>query len=220
MSANFKRSATFAHAAFWSAVRPALDSLIPGLVDAAPVELMGGAAVEALDREGGIDALLIRRCVVRGQRLTYTQGLAVRVQPTARPWRTYTVRFGTRRHPSEFRKRCWAFRAQAGAAPIMAPALTLQAYVDPADGHLRCAAVARTVDVIGAVQRALTRIKQEAPESARRWLASPSTAPLRDPRSPVHFRRNRQDGKIFAVVPWGFVPSYVEEAVDDGALTL
>jgi len=109
-----------------------------------------------------------------------------------------------RRHPCEYHKRLEALRD--AEACVIAPSWMLQAYVSKDRSKLLTMGLASTAKVIYAVRDAAARIN---PARRRAWDKARSGATLRDPDSSVYFRHNRQDGKVFAVVPWDAVEADV-----------
>ena len=203
---SYRRRAAQSAEAFDRLVSPELLRLVPGLQEVLQVEGDPGALADALDGVAGIDYVLRTSRVEGGSKLTQLRGMSARVQPTDKPWQTFTVRMTSvdRRHPCEYHKRLEALRD--AEACVIAPSWMLQAYVSKDRSKLLTMGLASTAKVIYAVRDAAARIN---PARRRAWDKARSGATLRDPGSSVYFRHNRQDGKVFAVVPWDAVETDV-----------
>lgn len=116
-------------------------------------------AVE-LDRRAGIDVWLVG---VGGD----LRGLASRVQWTDDSYDTFTVRIRSRfGNPTEYHKRKAAI-ANGGAS--ISPYYFVQAYVSLDRTRLVAAAIARTADVIAAVDQGIGRLMPRNGDGSQGW---------------------------------------------------
>ncbi len=121
------------------------------------VSLVDNEFARELDRRAGIDMWLICRD-------GHLRGLASRVQWTDDPYNTFTVRIRSRLdRPTEYHKR----KAEIAAAGAITPYYFCQAYVSADRTRLITAAIARTADVIAAVDFELGRLMPRNPDGTQ-----------------------------------------------------
>jgi hypothetical protein len=118
-------------------IRPVLPRLIRG--ECVRVEGRGEEIAQMLDKQIGIDALIVREDV--------TFALASRVQIDTGVWDTFTIRCERQSgHITELEKLKNAIKSEA-----MRPHLTMQAYVT--NGELQSVAMSRTIDIIDYIEK-------------------------------------------------------------------
>jgi len=130
-------------------VWPAIAPLVGGGRYVAVESVAHGEIAGDLDRLAGIDAYQISDDKKK------MRGLASRVQPTDRPWNTFSIRYSRRNgSETEYAKRMQAIRERERG--WLLPALTVQAYVTKDRAQLLSACVVGTVSLFEFLQEQMT----------------------------------------------------------------